>query len=177
MILAELGGIYLDTDQILHYYPTIFNYMMDFYTTGMLDGLQLQSTLLASHPLHSIVVNALETMTMFIEHPELGPDYISSPCWRLSKMFALFETGPGLVSIEYFKHANENGNVDIILPGPFAGDTFDQGYRNGSSWEMTLDSGEQLSFKTFSKHFQAESWFSRSEEALIISFSDQNQSE
>lgn len=91
-------------------------------------------------------------------------------------MFALLETGPGLLSIEYFKHANESGNVDVILPGLMSGDTFDEGLRKGLAWSLNLNTGESLSFKTFSKHFQTESWFSRMEEAMVISLFDQNAS-
>ena len=91
-------------------------------------------------------------------------------------MFALFETGPGLLSIEYFKHANENGNVDVILPGLMGGDVFDEGLNQGLSWSLDLTTGESLSFKTFSKHYQTETWYSRKEEALVISLFNQNQS-
>lgn len=116
VILATLGGIYRDDDyQILHNLDPLLR------SCDFVSGIEapelcfVGNAFVAAKANHPILEQCKTSIAQNL-NPNDKPNYLKdmSPI-----MHTLFATGPFMLSTAIYKKANQDGNIDIILPGDY----------------------------------------------------------
>ena len=119
MVLFKEGGLYRDLDNEI-YKPQELRKLFQSY--NFVGGKErhteisfIGNAFLASNANHPIIKTALEEIIARNLNSDTLPEYLQYPCKHGIKI--IYETGSPVISLSYYKSANQNGNIDIVAPG------------------------------------------------------------
>lgn len=150
-ILKDFGGLYLDIDYSVDREITVFNKIFDFYAnTENWKGDWLSSSMIASTKSHPIINGALIYSVEFFENIN---------CQYDEKDISI-ATGPGSISLSYFKYSNIDNNVDVAFPSEIGQSSKNYGAFEEESFDslsINVD-GENLHIARFGVHWLMNTW-------------------
>ena len=151
-ILKDFGGLYLDIDYQLNEDVTVLNKVFDFYASS--EGWKadwVSSSVIGATKGHPIVSGALNYSTT------LSMDLLN--CELNSKDFSIM-TGPGSISVAYFKHSNSNNNLDVVFTSEMGQGTKNLGVfgeLNVNSISMNVNE-QNITIGNFGNHWVMNTW-------------------
>ena len=117
-IIYEEGGFLLDLDFYIVDWDIQINYLFDFYGWGLLEkqgGFKITNTFgFGAKPNHPIHREYFEIIKENREASKKGT-YFLSRCYDKTAGSTLFDTGPYIHALSYYRQSNKGNNVDISL--------------------------------------------------------------
>lgn len=120
MAVQKYGGIYHDLDYEIYNASEIVKYTKAF---NFFDAKEhsfwdtfVGNAFIAASPNHPIINTAVELVHRNLNPSKVTflPEYVARPYSRFEKV--LFETGPVMLTIAYYKANNQDGNNDMVFP-------------------------------------------------------------
>jgi hypothetical protein len=125
----KFGGVYCDADYMIYNPELLLSFLKAFdFIAGMEADIKyyaIGNAFFASTPNHLILNEASKILerNIYQEKAELIPNYIKYPYCLFSK--AIYETGPIMFTMSFFKVYNQGDYNNVLLPKYFL---FNQGY-------------------------------------------------
>jgi len=153
-ILNDFGGLYLDIDYALDNDITVFHQILDFYTaTENWKSDWLSSALIGATKSHPIIRGALEYTTR-------GPEKNFPNCEYDEKDISV-ATGPGGISLSYYKYAGLDNRVDVAFHAEIGQSSKNYGVFEDKNYESSITlniDGQDILIEKFGMHWGMNTW-------------------